>query len=378
MVCFFDPDTYPGVYNSCNIMAEKGWVVDVVCLRSTEFQGTAFDDRIGIHRIDNRNGRPGGAARFARLAWSARKVCRSRRWDMAIGHDMHGLVAARLNGALPASRIAFWSQDMAEPSLLGLGQRTIMSLKRQFIRSCPLVIAPSRTRADALGRFFPLRTEPHIVYNSPRKDIAARDEQWRRRLGIPQTTPIVVYCGGFGQDRRVPELVESVAFWPKESALVMAGYGRAGTAERMVALAARTGVADRVHFVGQLPNIFGLVREAQVGVSFFPADTGDRNREFRGIASNKIFEYLALGKPAIVSANPETMEFMTRFECGGCVTDHTPRGIAGAVAALLADPVRLALTSRNARQTHERETHFEKRFSTVQQLLASLCNPPEI
>jgi glycosyltransferase involved in cell wall biosynthesis len=251
----------------------------------------------------------------------------------------------------------------------------VFALKRQFIRSCPLVIAPSRTRAEALKRFYTLLVDPQVVYNSPRKDVTAPDEQWRRRLGIAETTPIVVYAGGFGQDRRVPELVESVAFWPKESALVMAGYGRAGTVERLREVAERAGVAGRVHFAGHLPSIFGLVREAQIGVSFFPADTPHRNGRFRGMASNKIFEYLAMGKPAIITANPETLEFMDRFQCGACVADHSPRGIAETVCALLTNPDRLARAAENARRAHEEETHFEKRYSGAESFLSSLCSP---
>jgi hypothetical protein len=48
MVCFFDPDTYPGVYNSCNILAEQGWQVDVVCLEQSGFGGKIFDPRVRL------------------------------------------------------------------------------------------------------------------------------------------------------------------------------------------------------------------------------------------------------------------------------------------------------------------------------------------
>jgi len=285
---------------------------------------------------------------------------------------MHGLVAVRLSGVLPSSRTVFWSQDLFEPTQSSLGQKMIYLFKKCFLPACPLVIAPSRTRAEALKKFFRLSVEPVIVYNSPRLNLTAHNEHWRERLGIGPATPIIVYVGGLGADRCVPELVESVAFWPQNVELLMAGYGRPDMVEQLKGIARRAGVENRVHWVGHLPAIFDLVSEAQLGCSFFPSDRGGRNEEFRGIASNKIFEYLAMGKPVITTANPETMDVVGRNECGTCVADHSPRSIARTVSVFLDDPALLERVSRNATLTHQRETHFEKRFLPTLKVLEAM------
>jgi glycosyltransferase involved in cell wall biosynthesis len=367
MICYFDPDTYPGVYNSCNILAEQGWSVDVVCLEQYGFGGKIFDSRVWLHRIENRPGgrKQGGSVRFAKLICKARVVGRERKWDIAIGHDMHGFAAARLSKVLPPSRIAFWSQDLPETSHMSLSQRILFFLKKKFLTDCPLAIAPSYTRAEGLKKLFTFNTEPQVVYNSPRLNVAVPNEGWRAKLGIGADVPVVVYAGGLGRDRFVPEIVESVALWPKPSVLILAGYGQRQMVEELRTISCRSGTRDRVYFVGHLPSIMGLVREAQLGVSFSSSEEHIPNLRFRGIASNKIFEYLALGIPAVVSYNEESSGFMEAHRCGVCVGDHSPRGIAQAISSILRDPEVLINITRNAKKTHQQNTNFERRFCNV-------------
>jgi glycosyltransferase involved in cell wall biosynthesis len=286
---------------------------------------------------------------------------------------MYGFVAARLSGVTKAPHVAFWSQDLAEPARLSKGQKIIFLLKKHFLKDCLLVVAPSRMRAEALKLFFGLRVDPYIVYNSPRFNMVMPKENWRHRLGIRHNTPLVIYGGGFGRDRYVPELVESVALWPKESFLVLAGYGQPEMIEELQNISRREGISDRVFIVGHLPSIFGLIQEAQVGVSFFNCGNHhDRNLYFRGLASNKIFEYLSLGKPSAVSHNEETAAFMDEFRCGVCVSDHSPHAIAEVITRLLTDGQALENLSRNALATHQRETYFENRFSILQRSLSRI------
>jgi glycosyltransferase involved in cell wall biosynthesis len=375
MVCYFDPDTYPGVYNSCNILAEQGWSVDVVCLEQYGFGGKIFDSRVWLHRIENRpSGRKqGGSVRFAKLICKARVVGRERKWDIGIGHDMHGFAAARLSKVLPPSRIAFWSQDLSDPNQMSIGQRLIYLLKKRFLPDCPLIIAPSLMRAEALERFFKLGAKPQVVYNSPRLKVDMPYEGWRKRLSIAVDVPVVVYAGGFGRDRRIPELISSVAFWHKPSVLLLAGHGHPQIVHELQKMVFRSGTTDRVFWVGHLPSIFGLVREAQVGISLF-VNKNHRDSKFMGMASNKIFEYLAMGKPAVVIENTETAAFMEKYRCGVCVKDPSPEGIANEINQFLQEPNFLAETSLRARETHLNETHFERRFEPVIEQLTNLGN----
>ena len=369
MVCYFDPDTYPGVVNSCNILAEQGWEVDVVCLDQYGFGGAVFNEQVKLHRLQHSEG--GSLSNFQRFITFINQVRRrGTEWDFAIGHDMYGFVAARMSRAVPADRVIFWSQDLAEPSRLPVSKRLLYRLKRQFIKTCPLALAPSQERAQCLQNTLPIRTTPAVVYNSPRLEVScAKGNGWHRQLGINQNDIVGIYAGGFGRNRYVPELVQSVKYWPNYVHLIIAGYGHAEVIQTLKQLMAAPVMRGRVHLLEHRPSVFDLLSEADFGVSLFQHDPGHRNLLHRGLASNKTFEYLAFGCPVIVSENNETRAFVDRFDCGSCVDDATPQLIADAVQEMIAEPRRFRQMGANASAAHRDETHFEKRWAPVQKLL---------
>ena len=371
-VCYFDPVTYPAVYNSANILVEKGWQVDVIGLDLYGFAGANFSSQVRLLRCGGGDWTGGGGlAQYVRFIRFVRQTARERRWDVVFGHDMMGFLAARLARVVPAERVAFWSQDLAEPARLSPAKRCLYGLKRHFLRTCPLTIAPSAARADAMRTGLPLRGAPIVVYNSPRRDVRREYAgEWRERLGVGPKTLLGVYAGGIGRNRYVPELVESVRLWPPNTALVVAGYGRDDVMAEIRAAMESPALKDRVSLVGHLPSAMSLIAECDFGFSLFEMDPGHRNLEHRGLASNKFLECLALGKPVAVSPNSETEDFIRQRQCGVCVATPNPEGIARAVASLLGDLKGFERMGANARLAHETETHFEKRFDTVLAILA--------
>lgn len=371
MVCYFDPDTYPGVYNSANILAEQRWQVDVVALDLYGFKGSTFDSHVSLLRFTGGAWRQGGGmVPFLGFIRYVRRVARERGWQTVIGHDMMGFVTARLARTVPSERVAFWSQDLAEPARMSKAKRVLLLLKRRLLRDCPLTIAPSATRAAALCRMCHLPASPVVVFNSPRRDFSVPDSAaCRQRLGLAPGDRVGVYAGGLGPRRLVPELIESVAYWPLGTKLLLAGYG---TDAEVAAVRERIRAPDlreRILFVGHTSEPMALIAAADFGVSLFRTEPGCPTFEFRGMASNKIFECLALGKPVVVSRNDETDTFLKGHDCGVCVPDPTPVGVAAAVEQVVGSPSSLRRMQANARITHLAETHFENRFASVHRIL---------
>jgi glycosyltransferase involved in cell wall biosynthesis len=366
MVCYFDPDTYPGVFNASNFLVSKGWEVDVIGVSQHRFAGKPFDPRVSIFRVLNWQGRrkSGGARSFLKFIRDTRRIGRERNWDFVFGHNMYGIVAAHFAG-IPDSHVSFWSQDLVEPSSLTLGQKVIFLLKKRVLAETSLVIAPSETRANALRRFFRLSAEPVVVYNSPPRQVSVEKPGWRERLKIDGDTKILAYAGGLGNDRFIEEIITSVSLMPQELALVIAGYGSPETIRGLELLAQKLGVGHRVFMVGHVPDVLSLVNEADFGISLVASDPGRRNRHHVGLASNKIFEYLAMGKPVIVSSNWETEAFMEKYRCGVCVRECTAPGIAKAVLKIMSRGAENRALVENARKVHIENTHFEKRFQLV-------------
>lgn len=384
MVCYFDADTYPGVYNASNLLVERGWHVDVVCFDQYGFKGERFDPRVRIHRIrpGMRSGPLGGLRFYQEFVRNVRKVSQANRWNWAFGHDLCGFTACRLARVLPARRVVFWSQDLAEPRRLTFDKRCLYHLKRHLLRTCPLAIATSTSRAAVMRGTLPLSRAPVVVYNSPRRDLPTFERGiWRSRLAIDDKHILGVYAGGIGRNRFVPELVQSVRDWPRDASLVIAGYGSPEVIDEIRAAASTAPLQGRVHLLEHLPHPFELLNDSDFGVSLFALDPNHRNLAHRGIASNKIFENLAFGNPVVATGNAETSDFFRRWGCGVCVENHTPAGIAAAVRSLLEDRASLKQRSDAARHTHLHETYFEKRFHVILEVLETgdleqQCRPP--
>ena len=367
-ICYFDPDTYPGVYNSCNILVEQGWEVDVLALDFYGFGGKAFDPRVTVHRLGGGDWQDaGGITAFVCFLRGLRELRRQRHWDLVFGHDMMGFVAARMAQAAPADRTAFWSQDLVEPGRLSTARRCVYRLKRYFLRTCPLAIAASESRATAMQETLPLARPPTVVYNSPRRNIQMpADGVWRSKLGLTDDTLLGVYAGGLGHNRYVPELIASVQDWPQNVHLAVAGYGRDALLDELKVTAERQEFDGRIHILGHLQSPFSLLADADFGVSLFDQDPGHRNLRHRGLASNKIFENLAFGNAVVVTRNSETAALVEeRYHCGTCVDDHSAAGIATCVRSIVRDREQLAEMQKQARRVHLEETHFERRFNAI-------------
>ena len=116
--------------------------------------------------------------------------------------------------------------------------------------------------------------------------------------------------------------------------------------QALAALAVALGVGERVTFAGKVAPeaVPDWVRRCRVCV--VPA-VMRRNAAIGG-SSLKLFEYLACGKPAIVS-DIRGLDVVAELGVGRVVPAEDPGKLAAAAAALLSDGERLAAMGRRAR-----------------------------
>jgi glycosyltransferase involved in cell wall biosynthesis len=110
-------------------------------------------------------------------------------------------------------------------------------------------------------------------------------------------------------------------------------YGRGDSTEAIAALAARLGVADRVHLHGRIPleAMAGAIAAADAGIA------PTRRDAFTDFSlSTKIFEYAAMCKVAVCSRLPTVERYF-----GDSVLTYEPgdaASLAQALRRLVADP----------------------------------------
>jgi phosphatidylinositol alpha-1,6-mannosyltransferase len=285
--------------------------------------------------------------------FKAMRVAQKRRATVMHGHWVvpGGVIAAAARPALPLV-VSLHGSDVfvAERSApAGAAARRVFG-RAGAVTACSQDLA---SRAVALGAA-PDRLEvvPYGVDTArfgPRA--RSQDDARRATLGVPAGVPLLVTAGRLVRKKGFEYLIDAlpmVAAHPG-ARLVIAGDGDLAGELRERARAA--GVADRVHFAGNLP-------QDTVGAWFAAADVvvipsvRDDSGNVDGLP-NTVLEALAAGAPVVATTAGGIASAIRDGESGLLVAERDPRALAAAISALLDDPDRAARLGRAARAAAE-------------------------
>ncbi len=155
-----------------------------------------------------------------------------------------------------------------------------------------------------------------------------------RREHPPHDRPLLLYLGSLHPWKGVPTLVEALVHLRRPARLKVVGGNNERIAE-LRALAQRLGVADRVLLSGPCPPAerFAVIQEADV--CLLPLSTTSIGSRYT--SPLKLFEYLAMGKPVVVSDLPSMRAVVTDGETALLARAGDPSAFAGAIERILAD-----------------------------------------
>lgn len=144
----------------------------------------------------------------------------------------------------------------------------------------------------------------------------------------------VVYVGAHGRWNGLGQILDAAALLRdrRDVSFVFAGDG-----DERAALAARAGELglDNVRFVGAIPKkeAFALLRAGSASV------VATWSHEFQKmVLANKIFDYLAAGRPVLAAVHGEMAELVTAAGCGIVTPPEDPQALADAVRRLADTP----------------------------------------
>ena len=252
-----------------------------------------------------------------------------RRAVTALGARVHSTIVASLNDMLDvvpsAQRVFFGTDDyVAGASLMGTDPRWLERIERRQLEKADVVVAISPTLRD---RWSATRPDAHLVPNGCMAEQLARADHapWPDDVVLPR--PIAGFVGHVSE-RIDLGMLEAVA--DTGSSLLLVGP-RSPTFEiaKLDALLAR----PNVQWVGPKPfeALPSYLRTIDVGLTPY------RQSAFN-LASFplKTLEYLAAGRPAVVSDLPAHRWLDTPL----VRIEGTREAFADRVRALLADPAR--------------------------------------
>jgi len=196
------------------------------------------------------------------------------------------------------------------------------------------IVAPSRyLRRIVVGYGVPPEKVEliHNAYHGPLEYTPTRAE-CRARLWVPEDRVLLLTVCRLMIWKGVDGLIRALTRLPPHHHLYVAGDG--DELETWTALARELGVAERVHFLGNVPH-------AEVMAWIRAADVFLLNTAYEGL-SHTLLEVLTLGTPPAVSdvcGNPELVEDGVN---GRTFAPHDVDAIVGAIEDVLGDPERTA------------------------------------
>lgn len=245
--------------------------------------------------------------------------------------------------------------------------RYVLAAERRMFENPRLaaVVCNSAMVRDEIARGF--RIDPaklRVIYNGvdlarfkPRPEIRSRE---RAALGIAEDAPLYLFVGSGFERKGVDRTLESFARLPGDAArLVVVGADHA--LEAMRALAARLGLAPRVHFTGGLADVTPMYAAADCLV--LPT--------LYEPFGNVVLEALACGLPVVTSTRNGAAEVIEPG-VNGYVCDALDRaGLAAAMTDVLAlDPAGRRAAARRTAEAYSIEAMAERLIGLYRDLLA--------
>ncbi len=250
----------------------------------------------------------------------------SRVRELAAREDIDVVVAARpmrlpvLKAPVVADFFddnpSYWQDHRKHPRLAG----EIDRLERQLARDACVRVCASQVLVEKLARWGHDAT--YLPNGVHAERVTGGDRAtFRRSVGAAEGDTLVGYIGIFGEFSGLVRTVRGLALWPPGTRLLVAGDGPELAQAR--ALAAASGVEDRVSFLGWVRNVRDFF--AGIDVGLLPFDVTDFTS---GACPIKLLEYTAAGKRTISTRLEETR----RMGIPGLIwTEPTPEGIAAGV-----------------------------------------------
>lgn len=373
-VCKVWDSEYPWdvrVEKICRSLARGGHEVHLVCRNRRREPVREVRDGVSIHRLRPWPRRLDGVASFPAFCnpvWIAAisRVVREQSCDLILVRDLPlalaGVVAGRLTGRpvvldvaenYPAMLRDFWPTNRRRPfNWLARNPWISRWIERVAIRWVDhiLVVVP-----ESMERLRGMGVEDgrvSVVMNTPLPErfLDAKAPALEAEAANPHFD--VLYLGFLdparGLDtavRAMPAIVAGIA----NARLVVIGTGE--QEEYLQDLARHLGVADHVSFQGWVPYgaAHGWIAGASVGIVPHVA-----TESWMTTIPNKLFDYMAFGKPVVVSEAAPPRRIVTEERCGLVFRDRDAADFATQVLRLADAGVRRRLGASGRRAVVER------------------------
>lgn len=254
-----------------------------------------------------------------------------------------------------------WPESMLATEVVKGENFVVRGLKRlasHLYRHCDRIVTVGQGYADSIHELYGIDpAKMSLVHNGVDSDLFVpgdRDNEVRREYGWGDRF-VSLYLGTHGMAHALETVLGVADKFRDDLTKLFVLVGEGAEKDRLKALAAERQLSN-VQFIGQQPR-------AKVTQFYAACDVGivclRNSPRFREVLPSKIFEYLGMERPIVLSVAGEASKLLAEAGAGISVEPEDVDAMAAAVAELAQDPARRAAMGRSGR-AYVRE-HFDRR-----------------
>jgi glycosyltransferase involved in cell wall biosynthesis len=312
---------------------------------------------------------------YAKFAARTRVLIKQMRPAAIYSYDPYAFVATMLGrvGRRPLP-VIFHSHELPETQNLSWGSLENWVVRAALIstKSADAVVFPEKNRARHwLTAAADLRV-PTIVPNCPDQRYFPAPADWSDTIAARYRAREAVYVGYASADNGHLDALRALAMTDGIRMRVIGGF-RPEFEASFNELARELRVNERLSVDGwlALDELRARASRASVGLSIYKPVT--KSLEYVASASNKLFEYAAMGLPVIVPNRENYRDFLGDAEWVTYADVEQPESFARALTSIFDDRERYVAMSRAARGAFETEYNYERVFEPLLEKIRALA-----
>lgn len=295
-------------------------------------------------------------------------------------HDLPTLLPAYLAARLSNGKLVYDAHELfTEQGSPYSDSKYWRYLERWLLKRVDGILTTNESRAEIIHREYGAESRPVAIYNCPVMCETLPDATPLRKfvqLAVPELRRIVLFHGAISDDRQCEELIDSAKELDKGTVIVFLGYGSPESyIAKLESSAARQGAGKKVLFHPSVPNdrVIEYIQSADVGVVFY--ENSCRNNYY--CASNKLFDFLAVGVPVLASDLPGINEITEGRDVGITVNSENPHEIGAAINRLVADESAYDRMQENARRLSRSQFNWARQEEVLLDFYRKLLRSAE-
>ena len=248
-------------------------------------------------------------------------------YDIYVAHDLPALPIAHFAAKEKSAQLVYDAHEFFTGQIaLPQEKRVFLAeLEKELIPDVDLMFTVNKDIAKLFEQSYGT-TDIKILYNAMEAKEVEDVVNLHQVLNLPKEKTIVLYQGGFLEDRNLELLVTSAQYLPDNIVLVMLGYSF--LEKKLKTIAKKLGIiGKKVIFMDRVPQKELLRYSAGADFGIIPYPDIDLNTKY--CTPNKMFEFLTANVPMIANDSLVTVGNMfEEFQLGQTISFSSAKEVA--------------------------------------------------